>query len=163
MTLRIEDADRAALAVIHALFREYAAWLNIDLEFQNFERELADLPGAYAPPHGALLLAWVDESVAGCVAMRPLEAEICEMKRLWVRPDFRGCGIGEALARAIMLKAARAGYARMRLDTLPAMKKAQAIYATLGFRPIAPYYRNPDACTVYLEAELEGIAEQPSG
>ena len=163
MTLRIVDADTAALPIVHDLFREYATWLDIDLEFQNFERELADLPGAYAPPRGALLLAWADESVAGCVAMRPLESRICEMKRLWVRPDFRGRGIGEALARAIMLRAARSGYARMRLDTLPGMKKAQAIYGTLGFRPIGPYYRNPDACTVYLEADLERIAKRPAG
>ena len=160
MTLRIVDADTATLPIVHALFTEYAAWLNIDLEFQNFKHELADLPGAYGAPHGALLLAWNDDSIAGCVAMRPLEREICEMKRLWVRPEFRGRGIGEALARAIMQRAAQSGYARMRLDTLPGMAVAQSIYAALGFRPIGSYYRNPDACTVYLEAELTEVPQR---
>lgn len=163
MSLRIVDADTTTLPIVHALFTEYAAWLNIDLEFQNFKHELADLPGVYGPPRGALLLAWIDDSVAGCVAMRPLEDEICEMKRLWVRPDFRGRGVGEALARAIMQRAAQSGYARMRLDTLPRMAAAQSIYAALGFRPIGPYYRNPDVCTVYLEAQLAALPEPPSG
>ena len=162
MTLRIVDADTTTLPIVHALFSEYAAWLNIDLEFQNFKHELADLPGAYGGPRGALLLAWIDDAIAGCVAMRPLEAGICEMKRLWVRPEFRGRGVGEALARAIMQRAAQSGYVRMRLDTLPKMAAAQSIYAALGFQPIGPYYRNPDACTVYLEAQLLASAE-PAG
>ncbi len=155
MAVRIIAADPSALDVVRALFAEYAAWLNIDLEFQHFERELADLPGAYAPPRGALLLAWVEDAAAGCVAMRPLEPQVCEMKRLWVRPNFRGQGLGVALARAIMQRAVECGYRRMRLDTLPTMKSAQAMYASLGFRPIAPYYRNPDPHTLYLEARLE--------
>jgi ribosomal protein S18 acetylase RimI-like enzyme len=152
---RIIPADPSALDVVRTLFTEYAAWLNIDLEFQHFERELEELPGAYAAPRGALLLAWIEDAAAGCVAMRPFELQVCEMKRLWVRPDFRGQGLGVALARAIMQQAVECGYRRMRLDTLPTMQSAQAIYASLGFRPIAPYYRNPDPHTLYLEARLE--------
>ena len=155
MAARILPADSSTLDDVRALFREYAAWLNIDLEFQHFERELAELPGAYAPPHGALLLAWIEGAVAGCVALRRLDPQVCEMKRLWVRPSFRGQGLGVVLARAIMQRAVECGYTRMRLDTLPAMKSAQAIYASLGFRPIAPYYHNPDPQTLYLEARLE--------
>lgn len=154
MSIRIEDADASTLNVVRTLFREYAAWLDLEDEYRQFERELADLPGAYGPPRGALLLAWVDGELAGCIAMRPLEADLCEMKRLWVRTNFRGQGVGAALARAVMERAAERGYGRMRLDTLHHMKAAQTLYATLGFRPIAPYNSNPPSQTLFMEAQL---------
>jgi carbonic anhydrase len=154
MSIRIEDADLSTLDVVRTLFREYAAWLDLEAEYRQFERELGDLPGIYGPPRGALLLAWVDGELAGCIAMRPLEADICEMKRLWVRTNFRGQGVGVALARAVMQRAAVSGYGRMRLDTLQHMKAAQALYAALGFRPIAPYNSNPPSQTLFMEARL---------
>src|SRR5881394_4470780 len=110
------DAD---LAEARKLFREYASWLEIDLCFQNFEQELADLPGHYAPPDGTLLLAWQNDEIAGCVALRRLDAGLCEMKRLFVREKFRGRGLGQSLIEAIIRKARKIGYRRMRLDTLP--------------------------------------------
>ncbi|HZF25443.1 MAG TPA: GNAT family N-acetyltransferase [Steroidobacteraceae bacterium] len=160
MAIRILEADSSTLGIVRTLFTEYATWLDMDVEYRQFERELADLPGAYAPPRGALLLAWVDDAVAGCVAMRPLEAKVCEMKRLWVRTDFRGQGVGPALARAIMRHACGCGYAQMRLDTLHHMKAAQAIYTALGFKPIAPYNSNPESETLFMEAQLSDLARQ---
>jgi ribosomal protein S18 acetylase RimI-like enzyme len=141
-----------------ALFREYAAGLGFDLGFQGFEAELSALPGDYAPPRGALLLARdTGGRFAGCVALRPLGAgrpgpDLCEMKRLYVRHAWRGTGLGRRLAVAIMEEGHALGYARMRLDTVPAMRSAVALYESLGFREIAPYRVNPIPEARFLEA-----------
>jgi carbonic anhydrase len=140
---------------VRRLFRAYAAWLEVDLCFQDFEREVAELPGCYAPPAGRLLIARVGGEVVGCVGLRPLQIGVCEMKRLWVEPGFAGYGIGRALAQAIIDAARQIGYQRMRLDTIPArMPAAQHLYAALGFREIPAYYHNPLAGVVMLELEL---------
>jgi ribosomal protein S18 acetylase RimI-like enzyme len=145
-----EDIER-----VRRLFRAYADWLGVDLCFQDFERELAELPGCYAAPAGRLLIARVGGEVAGCVGLRPLEQGVCEMKRLWVEPGFAGRGLGRELAERIVAAARQIGYRRMRLDTLPArMPAAQHLYAALGFREIPPYYHNPLAGVVMLELEL---------
>ena len=152
---RLEDASAEDLAQVRRLFRAYADWLAVDLCFQGFERELAELPGAYAPPAGRLLVARVGGEVAGCVGLRPLEPGVCEMKRLWVEPGFAGHGIGRALAEAIVEAARTIGYERMRLDTIPGrMPAAQRLYASLGFQEIPPYYDNPLAGVVMLELTL---------
>ena len=142
------------LGDIRALLREYEVELGIDLEFQGFGQEVASLPGDYAPPRGALLLAEVDGVVAGCVALRPVAPDACEMKRLYARPAFRGHGVGRGLAEAIIGEAGRIGYARMRLDTLPVMSEAQALYARLGFADIPPYRLNPVPGARYMELVL---------
>ncbi len=140
---------------IRRLFRAYADWLNVDLCFQDFETELATLPGKYAPPRGRLLLARVGGEVAGCVGLRPLEADICEMKRLWMEPGFAGRGIGRSLAEAIVDAGRELGYRTMRLDTMPdRLKAAGHIYETLGFKQIPDYYHNPLAEAVMFELDL---------
>jgi len=145
----------AQLAQARELFLEYAQSLGFSLCFQNFDQELADLPGDYAPPEGRLLLAQLDGQLAGCVALHKLEPGICEMKRLYLRPQFRGKGLGRALADSIIAEARQIGYLRMRLDTVePVMKDAVAMYRKLGFREIAPYCPNPMAGVVYMELQL---------
>jgi ribosomal protein S18 acetylase RimI-like enzyme len=134
--------------------REYADSLGFDLSFQDFESELAALPGDYAPPGGRLLLAYRGSYLAGCVALRPLGPDVCEMKRLYVRPNCRGCGVGRALAERLIAEARQIGYRRMRLDTVPSMVRAQSLYSSLGFAEIAPYRHNPIPGTTFLELVL---------
>jgi carbonic anhydrase len=144
----------ADVALAKELFLEYAAEWNLDLCFQNFAAELAGLPGQYAPPEGCLLLVWHDENPAGCVALRKFADGVCEMKRLYVRPIARQLGIGKALAAAVIKVARKAGYQRMRLDTLARMTAAVALYETLGFRRIDAYRHNPLEDAVYMELDL---------
>ncbi|MEY2429767.1 MAG: hypothetical protein QOJ40_2652 [Verrucomicrobiota bacterium] len=142
------------MATVRRLFREYAQGIDIDLCFQGFDQELATLPGRYGPPEGCLLLALAGAKVAGCVALRRIEARTCEMKRLYVRPAFRRKGIGRILARAVIDAAGDCGYESMRLDTLASMKEGIALYESLGFRRIEAYYHNPSACAVFMELRL---------
>jgi len=148
--MTIRPASPADLDEIRVMLREYAAWLEVDLCFQNFEQELAGLPGDYAPPRGRLLIA----EGAGCVALRPIDDQTCEMKRLYVRPGHRGSGLGRGLVTAIIAEARGIGYARMRLDTMPKMDGAQRLYASLGFRDIAAYRYNPEPGARFLELTL---------
>lgn len=144
--------------IFRQLFREYVDWLAVDLAFQDFEAELANLPGKYAPPSGAALLAiGAEGAVIGCIAMRPLEhlgSDICEMKRLYLRPEARGAGTGRKLAEKLIEVAREAGHRRMVLDTLSHMTDALRLYNRLGFRPTDPYYHNPIPGVVYLSLDL---------
>ena len=150
---QVEHAGEIASARL--LFEEYAAALGINLCFQNFDKELAELPGEYVPPSGRLFLAVENDEVAGCVALRKIGDGICEMKRLYVRPVFRGTGLGRTLAETIIQAAREMGYARIRLDTLPGkMDRAIAMYESLGFTRIEPYYRNPVKDAAFMELTL---------
>ena len=142
------------LEAVRALFGEYAESVGIDLGFQGFERELAELPGKYAPPAGRLLLAWSGARPVGSIALRPLDANTCEMKRLYVRPEARGERLGRRLVERLLEEARRAGYARICLDTLPMMASAQSLYESLGFVPIEPYVFNPIPGTKFLALDL---------
>lgn len=142
------------LALVRELFAEYAASLDVDLAFQDFSAELDGLPGKYAAPQGCILLALQDGLALGCGAMRPLGGGAAEMKRLYVRPAGRGLRLGRQIAVALCARAAAAGHARIRLDTMPAMQAAQQLYASLGFVPIAPYVFNPVPGTQFLELDL---------
>ena len=148
-----QDADG-----LRDIFREYARALGVDLCFQNFEAELASLPGDYAAPRGALLVVTVDGALAGCCALRPLDtvdyASASEMKRLYVRPAFRGLGLGRQLAEEILDYARQAGYDCVLLDTLSDMESARALYEDLGFEEVPPYYHNPIAGAHYLKVQL---------
>ncbi len=145
----------AQVAQARELFQEYAQSLGVNLCFQNFEQELAGLPGHYASPDGRLLLAEYDGQLAGCVALHKWDNGICEMKRLYLRPSFRGKGLGRAIAEKIITDARSIGYQRMRLDTIePLMKDAVEMYRKLGFREIAPYRPNPIAGAMYMELQL---------
>lgn len=150
----IEVVSAEGLAHIRTLFRAYAEGLGIDLGFQAFEQELASLPGQYAPPGGCLLMATLDGQIAGCVALRPLGEHTCEMKRLYVSSEARGRGIGRTLVCEVIARARNLGYAHMRLDTLPWMDAAIALYRTLGFYEIEPYRYNPIRGAVYMQLQL---------
>ncbi len=149
-----EAATGADLAAARELFQQYADSLGFDLGFQDFERELSELPGEYAPPNGRLILARLGAAAVGCVALRSLGGDCCEMKRLYVRPGFRRTGAGRALARAAIDAAETAGYARMRLDTVAQMSEARALYRSLGFVEIEPYRFNPVPGTAFMEIAL---------
>ncbi len=142
------------LAQVRELFQEYAAALGFDLCFQDFDKELAGLPGEYAPPRGRLLLAVHDDKFVGCVALRPIDQRACEMKRLYVRADARGLGVGRALAAAVIDEARQIGYRVMRLDTVPWMTTAITLYESLGFRDIEPYRYNPIDGARFMELSL---------
>ena len=156
--VRVRDARGAGdVRVARTLFEEYAASLDVDLGFQGFADELASLPGAYAPPAGALLLALRGDAIIGCIALRPLgdpAARVAEMKRLYVRPAARGFGVGRVLVEAVVDRARTLGYREMKLDTLAPMRQARALYASLGFRPCEAYYDNPLPGVAYLSLAI---------
>jgi GNAT superfamily N-acetyltransferase len=148
------------LAAVRELFEEYADSIGISLCFQGFDAEVAGLPGAYAPPAGRLLLAEWEGRIAGCVALRPLPEGRCEMKRLFVRPAFRGHGIARRLVQRLLQEARGARYRAVRLDTLPIMGEARALYRSLGFVEIAPYTNNPVEGVLFLELDLVKQSEE---
>lgn len=137
------------------LFREYETWLGMSLCFQGFEEEVANLPGQYEPPEGRLLLAYIDDELAGCIALRKLEKGICEMKRLFLRENARGHGLGNELIERLIAEARSLGYSKMRLDTYPPkMEKAVKLYESHGFRSITKYYDNPHEGVLFMELDL---------
>jgi GNAT superfamily N-acetyltransferase len=161
VTTEFEITDAAGpedVALARALFREYADGLGVDLCFQGFERELAELPGDYVPPGGCLLLARAGTELAGCVALRPLGPGLGEMKRLYLRPAFRGRGLGRRLVEELLRRATAAGCERVLLDTLPSMTEAIALYRSLGFRDVPPYRPNPVPGAAFLEVRLTPAA-----
>ena len=150
----LEAKSKEQLKDTRRLFEEYSNYLNIDLEFQDFEEELNNLPGEYKPPHGCILLAFYNSNLAGCVALRKFEDKICEMKRLYVKPQFRNRGFGNSLVKALIDKAIKIGYKYMRLDTLPFMKEAISLYKSLGFKEMKPYRYNPFRGAKFFELEF---------
>ena len=153
----IASATAADLADVVRLFSQYQAHIGVDLSYQDFAAELAGLPGKYAPPRGRLLVARAaDGSAIGCVAMRPLDGDACEMKRLFVTNGGRGLGLGRALAQAVIADARQCGYAEVKLDTLPTMREAIALYRTLGFEPVEPYYAGAPHGTLFMSCRLAG-------
>ena len=151
----VEAQSQENILDVKELFREYAASLDFNLSFQDFEKELAGLPGDYAPPGGTIMLAFLDGSVAGCVALRRIDGETCEMKRLYVRPEYRQRGIGRRLAEAVIEHARGLDYRSMRLDTIPSMEHANSLYRSLGFKEIEPYRYNPLEGALYMELRLK--------
>ena len=153
MIIQVETP--AQIEETRRLFREYEAWLNVDLCFQSFEDELKNLPGKYAAPTGRLFLAFDGEKIAGCIALRRIDDEICEMKRLYLRQEFRGAGLGKRSIERLIEEAREIGCQKMRLDTLPKkMPRAVALYKEFGFQPIAAYYDNPHRETLFMEKEF---------
>lgn len=142
------------LEIIRKLFREYEDFLGFHLCFQDFEKEMAMLPGKYAPPDGRLIIAEYNSEVAGCIAIKKIGEDVCEMKRLYVRPKFRGLKIGRKLAEKIIVEAKTIGYKKMRLDTLKRLKEALSLYRSMGFTEIQPYVYNPLEDVVYMQLEL---------
>jgi putative acetyltransferase len=155
MSLILSAETGKNLKLVRTLFKEYAESLDFDLDFQDFREELNNLPGQYASPSGRLLIAMYGDKPAGCIALRKLNRGVCEMKRLYIKPQFRGLGIGRALTEAIIDEAKRIQYARMRLDTVPSMKEARALYVSLGFKEIKPYRYNPIEGSQFMELSLE--------
>lgn len=155
VTKIIQAETEVDIATAREIFREYESWLGLDLCFQGFEDELKGLPGKYSSPDGRLYLAQVGEKIAGCIALRPLEPGVCEMKRLFVREQFRGMQIGKLLIDRLIEEARAVGYGSMRLDTFPPrMGKAVRLYESYGFREIPPYYNNPAEGVRYMELKL---------
>lgn len=152
--LEIVVAKEADLDEVRVLLREYEVWTGVDLCFQGFEREMAELPGDYVAPSGILLVARLEGAIVGCVAARRLADDVCEMKRLYVRDAARGTGLGLALVDRVLAWCRASGYRRVVLDTLPVMERAQRMYERLGFREIAPYRPNPVAGVKYMSLEL---------
>jgi putative acetyltransferase len=150
-----QAANEDDINAARALFQEYADSLGIDLSYQGFSEELANLPGRYVPPRGRLLIAWTEMCVVGCIGLRPHAESACEIKRLYVRPEFRNLGIGRRLAEAIIFEAKQIGFALIRLDTLPTMTAAIRLYESLGFRQCEPYYDTPIADTVFMAIQLK--------
>ncbi|NLJ48384.1 MAG: GNAT family N-acetyltransferase [Candidatus Atribacteria bacterium] len=146
--------EKPSIDMMKQLFLEYAQSLNFSLCFQNFQKELDELPGVYSPPKGLLCLALVNGKPAGCIALKPLGDKVCEMKRLYVRPEFRGLGIGKSLANHLIARARELAYDKMRLDTISTMKEAMALYRSSGFYEIEPYYNNPVEGAHYMEKNL---------
>jgi putative acetyltransferase len=153
--IQVEAPDHPQIPTVRELFLEYATELGIDLCFQGFEEELATLPGKYAPPAGALLLVVSEQTTIGCAALRPLSPEICELKRIYVRPNHRGAGLGKRLTQELLARAKKLGYRFARLDTLKSLHPAVALYESLGFTPIPPYNSaTPDLDIAYYELTL---------
>ena len=148
------------IAAVRRLFNAYAASLGIDLSYQGFETELAGLPGNYAPPRGRLLLAVAEDSATGCVALRPIDDQTCEMKRLFVRPERQGSGLGRRLATRVIDEARAIGYTTILLDTLPSMQGALRLYESLGFVRRPPYFQSPIEGNVFMELRLENAPEK---
>ena len=154
ITQVVRAVDTRSVAIVRELFREYAESLEFSLDFQDFEREVRTLPGDYAPPRGALFLAWVEGDSAGCVGVRPIDETTCEMKRLYVRPEFRVRGVGRILAERAVAVGREIGYDRMWLDTVPSMAAAIGLYRSMGFADIMPYRENPIPGAIFLERKL---------
>jgi len=155
MTIVYRHARPEDMAAVRSLFTEYAGSLGIDLGFQGFDGELEGLPGRYSPPEGTLLIAERDGEPCGCIALRRIDARACEMKRLYVRPACRGLGIGRELVRRLLEEAGARGYGCMRLDTLPSMRSAIAMYRSFGFLETAPYVYNPVEGALFMEKVLQ--------
>ncbi|HEY9164817.1 MAG TPA: GNAT family N-acetyltransferase [Candidatus Kryptonia bacterium] len=147
-------ADEALIQTARSLFMEYAKSLNFSLCFQDFDEEVAHLPGDYAPPNGRLILVYDGPVALGCIALRKIEDGICEMKRLYLKPEARGKGLGRKLAADLIAEAVRIGYTKMRLDTVPSMTEAISLYRSLGFRDVRQYTKNPIEGALFMELEL---------
>ena len=151
----IQEATAQEMDLVRTLFREYETAIGVDLCFQGFEQELASLPGAYKRPNGFIFIAFSGKELCGCIALKPLDTRVCEMKRLYVRPNVQGLGLGKRLATSCIEEARIMGYSTMRLDTLEQMKPAIGLYRSLGFRSCEPYYDNPLKGVVYMERGLD--------